>query len=142
MEFLGKLMNRSKEELEAAMEHFDHEVELTRAHCGLVHFNHMVPFAPDSYRSIDDQKYVEPTPDEIKFVIEHLAKAHSKAVVSKMLGLKTSNDPTRVINRWMKGEAKIPYAAWRLLLILDGRVVQVNRLPDPNGVKSWEKYYK
>lgn len=141
MKIENELLNRSLEEQKRAVERLDHDFELTKQHCLIVHVENSVMLSPDSYRSIDHPKYVEPTCDEIKTVIDHLAGIHSKTIVSKMLGLNVSNDPTRTINRWIKGDAKIPYAAWRMLLILDGRVVQVNRLPDANGVKHWQKFY-
>lgn len=67
---------------------------------------------------------------------------NSKLVVTKMLGIKGKSNPMRTVNRWIDGENAIPYSAWRLLLILDGRVVQTNRLPTDTGEKPWKKYYQ
>ncbi len=136
-----ELFELSKEKQEAIREHFDHELELSSRHCALVHFMNNHIDRPDSYRSIDDPKYRSPIPREVADVIDHLASVHSLTIVAKQLGLKTNSNPTRTLNRWKSGENEIPYAAWRLLLILDGRVVQVNRIPDGDGVKSWAKYY-
>ncbi|MGF1804237.1 hypothetical protein L4C31_03180 [Aliivibrio sifiae] len=81
---------------------------------------------------------------EIKDVINHLSTIHSLGVVSKQLGLKGASNPTRTLNRWKTGVNEIPYSAWRLLLLLllDGRVVLVNRIPDADGTKAWTKYYE
>ncbi len=137
-----KLFDLPKEKQEAIREHFDHELDLASRHCALVHFMNRHIDRPDSYRSVDDPKYREPTPEEITEVIDHLAEVHSLGVVAKQLGLKSKSNPTRTLNRWKSGENEIPYAAWRLLLVLDGRVVQVNRIPDGDGAKSWTKYYE
>ncbi|PSV33674.1 MULTISPECIES: hypothetical protein [unclassified Photobacterium] len=123
-------------------ERHEYEQELSRRHCSYVHFIAESINQPDSYRSIDDPEYREPTPSEIREVFEHLAHVHSKGIVTKMLGIKGKSNPMRTINRWIDGESSIPYPAWRLLLILDGRVVQTNRLPTEIGEKPWKKYYK
>ncbi len=137
-----ELFDLPKEKQEFIREQFDHELDLSSRHCALVHFINHFEDRPDSYRSIDDPDYREPTTDEIKDVIDHLSSIHSLGIVSKQLGLKGASNPTRTLNRWKSGENEIPYAAWRLLLILDGRVVQVNRIPDADGSKVWSKYYK
>lgn len=124
------------------LEHFEHEDELSRRHCSYVHFISELFKSPDSYRSIDDPKYRQPTGNEIKEVFEHLASLHSKRVVCKMLGIKSKTNPTQTINRWINGESEIPYSAWRMLLILDGQVVQTNRLTSSDGSKPWEKFYE
>ncbi|RJX65824.1 hypothetical protein DZ860_20910 [Vibrio sinensis] len=135
------LFDLPKEKQEKIREDFDYELDLVSRHCALVHFmNHHID-RPDSYRSIDDPLYREPTAEEITEVIDHLAEIHSLGVVSKQLGLKSKSNPTRTLNRWKSGENEIPYPAWRLLLVLDGRVVEVNRIPDADGQKAWAKFY-
>ncbi|PSV01213.1 hypothetical protein C0W80_09995 [Photobacterium leiognathi subsp. mandapamensis] len=136
-----KLFNLSAEKQEEINERHEYEQELSRRHCSYVHFIAESFSQPDSYRSIDDPEYREPTPDEVKVVFDHLANAHSKSVVTKMLGIKGKSNPMRTINRWIEGETAIPYPAWRLMLILDGRVVQTNRLPTDMGETPWKKYY-
>lgn len=123
------------------LERYEHENELSRRHCSYVHFMSESFKSPDSYRSIDDPKYRQPTGEEIKDVFEHLVSFHSKRVVCKMLGIKSKTNPTQTINRWISEESDIPYTAWRMLLILDGRVVQTNRLTMPDGDKPWAKFY-
>ncbi|MCD9465112.1 hypothetical protein GLP30_18910 [Photobacterium phosphoreum] len=119
---------------------FNFEKNLSIAHCAVVNFCPQKAILPDSYRSIDDPKYQHPTQNEFNEVVEHLAQVHSLGVVSKMLGIYRKNDPNKTIKNWMNG-AKIPYTAWRMLLVLDGRVVQTNRLTMPDGDKPWAKYY-
>lgn len=135
------LFDLPKEKQEKIREHFDYELDLASRHCALVHFmNHHID-RPDSYRSIDDPLYRDPTAEEITEVIDHLADIHSLGVVSKQLGLRSKSNPTRTLNRWKSGENEIPYPAWRLLLVLDGRVVEVNRIPDADGQKAWAKFF-
>lgn len=120
---------------------FNFEKNLSIAHCAVVNFCPQELLLPNSYRSIDDPKYQPPTQDEFNGVVMHLANVHSLGVVSKMLGIYRKNDPNKTIKNWMNG-AKIPYTAWRMLLILDGRVVQTNRLTMPDGEKPWAKFYE
>lgn len=136
------LFNLSAEKQQEVSEVHEHEQELSRRHCSYVHFIAESINQPDSYRSIDDPDYREPTPTEIQEVFDHLAVVNSKLVVTKMLGIKGKTNPMRTVNRWVDGENAIPYSAWRLLLILDGRVVQTNRLPTDTGEKPWKKYYQ
>lgn len=136
------LFDLSKEQQESIREKFDHELDLVTRHCARVHFMNGHHERPDSYRSIDDPKYREPTLDEIADVIDYLSSFHSISTISKQLGLNTKSNPTRTINRWIDGVYTIPYPAWRMLLILSGRVVQVNRIPESDGSKPWMKYYE
>lgn len=136
-----ELFDLPKEKQQTIREHFEHELDLSSRHCALVHFMNNHIDKPDSYRSVDDPKYRDPTLQEIADVIDHLASVHSIGIIAKQLGLKSKSNPTRTLNRWKNGEHEIPYPAWRLLLILDGRVVQVNRIPDADGTKAWMKHY-
>ncbi len=135
-----KLFEESKEAQDRILKRYEYEDELSRRHCSYVHFMAELHKAPDSYRSIDDPKYRPPTGEEIKEVFEHLAGVHSKGIVCKMLGIKSKTNPTQTINRWIEETSAIPYAAWRMLLILDGRVVQTHRLLESNGSKEWAKF--
>ncbi len=135
------LLDLSFDEQEKITEKFEFEKNLSVAHCAVVNFCSEAHPQPDSYRSIDDPLYREPTHDEFKEVVEHLASVHSLGVVSKMLGIYRKNDPNKTLKNWMNG-AKIPYTAWRMLLILDGRVVETNRLTLPDGKKPWAKFYE
>lgn len=137
----SELFELSRAQQDEIVEQFEHEMALSRRHCAHVHFTANHHQRPNSYRSIDDPRYEPPTLEEFNEVVQHLEAAHSLGVVSKMLGIYKSNDPNKTIKRWMNGESRIPYAAWRLLLILDGRVVQVNRLPEADGAKPWAKFY-
>lgn len=137
----SKLFELESEIQDKILAEFNYDERLSSRHCALVHFINEHYQRPDSYRSIDDPNYREPTKEEISEVIEHLAKIHSKTIVSKQLGLKIESNPTKTINRWMKGESSIPYTAWRMLLILDGRVIETNRIPDGDGYRAWEKFY-
>lgn len=136
-----KLFELSNETQVKIREDYDHEIDMSSRHCALVHFMNNHHSRPDSYRSIDDPLYRDPTIEEITEVIDHLAKVHSLGVVAKQLGLKSKSNPTRSLNRWKTGESEMPYTAWRLLLILDGRVVEVNRIPDADGSKPWQYNY-
>lgn len=137
-----KLFELSKEIQKKIRDEFDNELDLSSRHCALVHFMNRHIERPDSYRSIDDPSYREPTIEEITEVIDYLADVHSLGVVAKQLGLKSKSNPTRTLNRWRSGENEIPYAAWRLLLVLSGRVVQVNRIPEADKSKPWTKNYQ
>ena len=123
-------------------EDFTTENYLSSRHCSLVHFMNDHYLRPDSYRSIDDPSYRDPTLEEISEVIDHLASIHSYGVVAKQLGLKGKSNQTRALKRWKNGENAIPYPAWRLLLILDGRVVEFNRIIEPDGSKPWAYNYE
>lgn len=136
-----KLLGESKENQDKILSEFEHDIELTRRHCGQVHFVSEHIYRPDSYRSIDDPQYRKPTGEEIKEVFEHLASLHTKGIATKMLGITGTSNPTRTITRWIDGTNNIPYAAWRLMLILDGRVVETNRIPTTTGEKPWEKFF-
>ncbi|MGR5187859.1 hypothetical protein ACPV3S_20695 [Photobacterium damselae] len=133
-----KLFELSLEEQQQIKDDFDTEMELVSRHCSLVHFMNNHHSRPDSYRSIDDPRYRSPTPAEIAEVIDHLAQVHSLGIVSKQLGLHNKSNPLRSLHRWKSGEKEIPYTAWRLLLILDGRVVEVNRMIESDGSRPWE----
>ncbi len=135
-----KLFEQSSEKQKEILERYEYEDELSRRHCSYVHFMAELHKAPDSYRSIDDPKYCPPTGEEVKEVFEHLATIHSKGVVCKMLGIKGTSNPSRTITRWIDETSAIPYAAWRMLLILDGRVVQTNRLLEDDGSKAWAHF--
>lgn len=135
------LFDLELEKQEQILADFNYDERLSSRHCALVHFINESHKQPDSYRSIDDPKYREPTKEEVAEVINHLAEIHSKTIVSKQLGLKTESNPTKTINRWIRGESAIPYTAWRLLLILDGRVIETNRIPDGDGSKPWQYNY-
>lgn len=136
-----KMFDESAQKQKEILEHFEYEEELSRRHCSYVHFMAELYKAPASYYSIDNPKYRKPTGIEIKEVFEHLAGIHSKGVVCKMLGIKSKTNPTQTVNRWINEESEIPYSAWRMLLILDGRVVQTNRLIESDGSKPWKKFY-
>ncbi|WP_305846487.1 hypothetical protein [Photobacterium kishitanii] len=136
-----KLLAETAENQDKILAEFEHDIELTRRHCAQVHFVSEHIYRPDSYRSIDDPLYRDPTGEEIKEVFEHLASLHSKGIVTKMLGIRGTSNPTRTITRWIDGTNTIPYAAWRLLLILDGRVVETSRIPAADGSKPWEQFY-
>lgn len=124
------------------LERYQHDLELSQRHCSYVHFMASHYKRPNSYRSIDDPQYEPPTPGELTEVVNHLAAIHTLGTVSKMLDIYSKNDPNKTIKRWMAGTSRIPYSAWRLLLVLDGRVVQVNRITEPDGSKPWAKYYQ
>lgn len=136
----SNLMDLDTDIQDQILSDFNYDERLVTRHCALVHFINEHYQQPDSYRSIDDPDYREPTKDEISIVIDHLAKIHSKTIVAKQLGLKIDSNPTKTLNRWIKGESTIPYTAWRMLLILDGRVVETNRIPDGDGYRAWEKW--
>ncbi|WP_240002642.1 hypothetical protein [Photobacterium kishitanii] len=137
-----KLLNDTAENQDRILEEFEHDIELSRRQCAHVHFVAEHIYRPNSYRAIDDPKYRNPTGEEIKEVFEHLASMHSKGIATKMLGIKGTSNPTRTITRWIDGTNTIPYAAWRLLLILDGRAIETNRIPTEIGDKPWEKFYE
>lgn len=124
-----------------ANEELAHNKQISIRHCEIVHTQHEQRQVPDSYRSIDDPLYRDPTPSEIAEVIDHLSKVQSKTIVAKQLGLQNKSNQTRSIERWKSGECRIPYPAWRLLLILDGRAVETNRIAEPDGSKPWSKFY-
>lgn len=136
-----RLFDEDSATQDSILERFEYENELSRRHCSYVHFISESFKSPDSYRSIDDPKYRKPTGEEVKEVFEHLVSYHSKGIVCKMLGIKSKTNPTQTVNRWISEESDIPYPAWRMLLILDGRVVQTNRLTTPEGEKPWTKFY-
>ncbi|MCD9468963.1 MULTISPECIES: hypothetical protein [Photobacterium] len=135
---LLELPNLVQQQIE---EDFTTENYLSSRHCSLVHFMNDHYLRPDSYRSIDDPSYRSPTLPEITEVIEHLASIHSLTIVAKQLGIIGVNQ-TRTLRRWQKGINIMPYSAWRLLLILDGRVVEVNRIIEEDGSKPWTYNYE
>ena len=135
------LFDLPRETQEQIQADFDSELKLSSRHCSLVHFMNNHHARPDSYRSIDDPMYCDPTTAEITEVIDHLASAYSIGSVTKQLGLQNKSNPTDSLNRWKTGESRIPYPAWRLLLILDGRVVEVNRIPESDGSQPWKYNY-
>jgi hypothetical protein len=59
--------------------------------------------------------YISPKPEEIRNTFGEF----SSSEIANMLGLSDG----RVIRRWKSGESEIPYAAWRLFLIITERVV-------------------
>ena len=61
-----------------------------------------------------DKGFVQPEADEIRDTF----KPYTGSQVAQMLGLSDS----RSVRRWIGGDVQIPYAAWRLFLILTGRV--------------------
>ena len=61
-----------------------------------------------------DRGYQAPEPDELRETF----KPYTGSQVAQMLGLSDS----RSVRRWIGGDVQIPYAAWRLFLILTGRV--------------------
>ncbi len=61
-----------------------------------------------------DNGYEPPTPEEIRETF----KPYTGSEVANMLGISDS----RSIRRWIGGDVQIPYAAWRLFLVLTGRV--------------------
>jgi len=63
-----------------------------------------------------DNRYTPPSPDEIKQVIDYVGL--SSLQLGKELGIKDG----RTVRRWKSGDAKMPYAAWRLLLVKAGLV--------------------
>ena len=58
--------------------------------------------------------YEPPEADEIRETF----KPYTGSQIADMLGLSDS----RSVRRWIGGDVQIPYAAWRLFLILTGRV--------------------
>lgn len=68
---------------------------------------------PASYRRYDEG-WQKPSPEEIT---ETFAPFTQDEII-KMLGF----EETRSVRRWKSGEKDISYAAWRLFLILTGRV--------------------
>ena len=69
---------------------------------------------PDSWKTFD-QGYVPPNAEEIRKTFGDF----SSSEIANMLGLSDG----RIIRRWKSGENQIPYAAWRLFLIITERVV-------------------
>jgi hypothetical protein len=61
-----------------------------------------------------DKGYESPEADEIRETF----KPYTGSQIANMLGLSDS----RSVRRWIGGDVQIPYAAWRLFLILTGRV--------------------
>lgn len=59
--------------------------------------------------------YIPPRPEEIRKTFGEF----SSSEIANMLGISDG----RVIRRWKSGESQIPYAAWRLFLIITERVV-------------------
>ena len=68
---------------------------------------------PPSWNEFD-KGYEAPAPEEIRDTF----KPYTGSQVANMLGISDS----RSIRRWIGGDAQIPYAAWRLFLVLTGRV--------------------
>lgn len=67
---------------------------------------------------VDDPAYRPPTPEEIRDALRH-GEYWTGAVAAVHLGVSG-----RTIRKWTGGEQEMPYAAWRLLLILK-RIVGV-----------------
>ncbi|MEC6816821.1 hypothetical protein VXS05_17530 [Photobacterium toruni] len=132
-----KILDLSLEKQREIIDLYEIDCELVYQHVAMVHFSNDSLNQPDSYRNIDDPDYKVPTPEEITDVVNYLAKIHSKTILSKMLGIFEPKDPNRKINKWCKGESKIPYTAWRLMLIFAGRIVQVNQVTQLDGTKPW-----
>lgn len=62
----------------------------------------------------ESDTYTPPTPDQMRAVLSH--RDHwTGSIAGKKLGV-----DARTIRKWIGGETKIPYAAWRLLLALKG----------------------
>ena len=55
--------------------------------------------------------YTPPTPDEVKALLKDMKLTGKEA--AKILGVSSG----RTIRKWTGGTTKIPYAAWRLLLL-------------------------
>lgn len=68
----------------------------------------------DSWKQFDNG-YVPPNASEIRKTFGEF----SSSEIANMLGLSDG----RIIRRWKSGENQIPYAAWRLFLIITERVV-------------------
>lgn len=68
---------------------------------------------PPSWNEFD-KGYEPPSPDEIRETF----KPYTRSQIAKMLGISDS----RSVRRWVGGDIQIPYAAWRLFLVLTGRV--------------------
>lgn len=122
-------------------ERIEFEEEIARNHAISVCLHADMANMPDSYRSIDDPDYRDPTLEEVNHVITSFNEIHSLVMISKMLGIHSEQLPTRVINRWRSGEKQMPYCSWRMLLIISGRATQYARIPDFVGEKKWEKLY-
>ena len=64
-----------------------------------------------------DPRYVPPTSEQIRDALKY-GKHWTGAQTAKALGIQSS----RTIRKWTGGENEIPYAAWRLLLLMKGIV--------------------
>lgn len=133
-----KLLDLSEEEQQKIIDSFQNDLYLTKRHCALVHFIENKSNPHRSYLPIDNPNYLAPSKAEFSDVVKYLAKVHSLSAVSRMLGIYKENDANKTINRWMNGDTAIPYTAWRLLLILSGRAIEVNRIIESDGSKPWE----
>jgi hypothetical protein len=60
-----------------------------------------------------DPRYRPPTPEDVRAVLRVLGWTGREA--AKRLGLGKKGD--RTVRRWTGGERKIPYAAWRFMLL-------------------------
>lgn len=133
-----QLLDLSEEDQQRIIDSFQHDLHLTKRHCALVHFIENKSDQPNSYLPIDHPNYLPPSKNEFCEVVNYLAKVHSLSTVSRLLGIYKENDANKTINRWMNGNTSIPYSAWRMLLILSGRVVEVNRIVESDGSRPWE----
>lgn len=68
------------------------------------------------------QGYMPPSPGEIRDTFKPL----SASQVAAMLGVVSP----RTIRKWISGESQIPYSAWRLFLVMTGRVVEDTFYPE------------
>lgn len=71
---------------------------------------------PVSWLEFSDERFDLPSPEEIRETF----KPFTGSQVARMLGIQDA----RTIRKWIGGESKIPYAAWRLWLIKTGRVYE------------------
>lgn len=68
---------------------------------------------PDSWKPFKNG-YIPPSAEEIRKTFGDF----SSSEIANMLGLSDG----RIIRRWKSGENEIPYAAWRLFLIITERI--------------------
>lgn len=65
---------------------------------------------PQVLLDYSDPDYVSPTPSEIKHVLVSIGLSGSKA--ADLLGVNS-----RTVRKWTGGEQRMPYSAWKLLLL-------------------------
>ncbi len=65
------------------------------------------------------QGYAPPSDSDIKDILSELNMTGQDC--ADMVGVASS----RTVRRWTSGDAKIPYSAWRMLLLKAGKIEQI-----------------